>query len=1038
MSPKHTIAALLLLLCSLSPDVEGRIVLSGDYIETLEGPPYDDVKVFVGDDLEIFFVNCVDNEIALVTDEKYVDNCVLLNGETYIQTGGRGLSYKFSDSGDFYFACISECENGEKVRISADFTRPSIALFIGALLSTICILALIYTYKHYRTLQKHPGSLVYYRSLSDLGFSLVFLVQYAMPPQDDCAMFSFILQFCALSSELWFLTLSIDMFMSLTNPFTNYKLNRKLYHCYTWSFSFLFACILIISGEYGMSPLKICWTKDQGENTFNIYSWSLFFVPLGIIYMISLAALAFGWIRLRHGMPQTYHHREKVQKQTAGYVLGFALYWSVLSVLYAIAFQTSNFDDERGLNGVIQFLIGARGVVTLAVWLRLHNLRTAFHESLMLDEDDDVDFDTSPQMNMALRSEMLISLRTGVREAVTRMQDFMDIYGSSSQRCPVSEMHVHVHKSSTKKRVLCRIGGSEYQFSEEGLLVQKPKPGQAGSQDGHLLPFKPDVELGCPGGVLSRKGTSSRRQSSAAQLEYKAGWMFKKGQQISVGSGWKRRWFVLKDGILNYYMLPPKPGSIEPRRMRGTVVLKGAKIRLGDRGDKGEKEKLRLTVEGMGRTIVLQPDSDAEREAWFSALKSAVAEWDDPLQASRDVITHTFQLVDYAPATFSALRRLFGVTDEDYLDSISKPIRERFSEGASGAFLYFSADNKYIVKTCEEAEQRFLVSIVDNYLSYMQSNPNTLITRFYGCYSLHIYNTAFSFVVQENIFRLCKNLNIRYDLKGSWVARNGSMPQIGKVVACRDCGQRYRYGDKVDCPLRVGGHEPNTVLKDNDLHHKIILGTERAQIAREQIKSDAEFLCSQNILDYSLLVGVTNVRQEVTRLPSTEDTEMPGVPHGTIVFPEDEAESVVDGVLLEMTPSDDEGGSDRGVEVDLGGDGLMMSPLSNAKGDSPPKTTTPKRMSTMLVGGVPHAPQPLSTFVPFFQRDGGGMHAPALVGPGVYYCGIIDVLQEWNFRKKFEYWFKVFLGKDRTGLSVQEPKVYAERFAKQMHRIISD
>jgi hypothetical protein len=38
------------------------------------------------------------------------------------------------------------------------------------------------------------------------------------------------------------------------------------------------------------------------------------------------------------------------------------------------------------------------------------------------------------------------------------------------------------------------------------------------------------------------------------------------------------------------------------------------------------------------------------------------------------------------------MRRLSGISSEDYVKSLSKTTKERFSEGASGAFLYFSED----------------------------------------------------------------------------------------------------------------------------------------------------------------------------------------------------------------------------------------------------------------------------------------------------------------------------------------------------------
>lgn len=59
----------------------------------------------------------------------------------------------------------------------------------------------------------------------------------------------------------------------------------------------------------------------------------------------------------------------------------------------------------------------------------------------------------------------------------------------------------------------------------------------------------------------------------------------------------------------------------------------------------------------------------------------------------------------------------------------------------------------------------------------------------------------------------------------------------------------------------------------------------------------------------------------------------------------------------------------------------------------------------------------------------GGMHAGLVEGPGTYYFGIIDVLQEWNWQKKLERWFKVsVLRCDPEGVSCIESKKYAKRF----------
>jgi hypothetical protein len=66
------------------------------------------------------------------------------------------------------------------------------------------------------------------------------------------------------------------------------------------------------------------------------------------------------------------------------------------------------------------------------------------------------------------------------------------------------------------------------------------------------------------------------------------------------------------------------------------------------------------------------------------------------------------------------------------------------------------------------------------------------------------------------------------------------------------------------CRYTVSGiHEPNIILKDNDLKFKIRLPFDIAVNVIEQLRCDAEFLSSLGIMDYSLLLGVHNTEYEV-------------------------------------------------------------------------------------------------------------------------------------------------------------------------------
>ena len=56
------------------------------------------------------------------------------------------------------------------------------------------------------------------------------------------------------------------------------------------------------------------------------------------------------------------------------------------------------------------------------------------------------------------------------------------------------------------------------------------------------------------------------------------------------------------------------------------------------------------------------------------------------------------------------------------------------------------------------------------------------------------------------------------------------------------------------CPYTVSGeHEPNVILKDNDIKYKIRLPRHTTENLLTQIRSDADFLYSIGVMDYSLL-----------------------------------------------------------------------------------------------------------------------------------------------------------------------------------------
>lgn len=55
----------------------------------------------------------------------------------------------------------------------------------------------------------------------------------------------------------------------------------------------------------------------------------------------------------------------------------------------------------------------------------------------------------------------------------------------------------------------------------------------------------------------------------------------------------------------------------------------------------------------------------------------------------------------------------------------------------------------------------------------------------------------------------------------------------------------------------------------------------------------------------------------------------------------------------------------------------------------------------------------------------------------IYFIGIIDILQAWNFQKKLERFFKVYFRcKNANGISCVNPNKYSSRFLERVEGIL--
>lgn len=122
--------------------------------------------------------------------------------------------------------------------------------------------------------------------------------------------------------------------------------------------------------------------------------------------------------------------------------------------------------------------------------------------------------------------------------------------------------------------------------------------------------------------------------------------------------------------------------------------------------------------------------------------------------------------------------------DDICFEAISKSLNPRSNAdqifktgeaaGASGSFFFFSHDRRFIVKTMGNGELQLLLSILPHLHKHLKKNPNSLLSRIYGVYTVEMKDyEKVNLILMGNTLRFDNKNDITriYDLKGSMFNR---------------------------------------------------------------------------------------------------------------------------------------------------------------------------------------------------------------------------------------------------------------------------
>lgn len=195
------------------------------------------------------------------------------------------------------------------------------------------------------------------------------------------------------------------------------------------------------------------------------------------------------------------------------------------------------------------------------------------------------------------------------------------------------------------------------------------------------------------------------------------------------------------------------------------------------------------------------------------------------------------------------------------LQQSSRLLRESVSEGASGSFFYWvkhpdGRDTGYIVKQVTHREKDVLMSILPAYKEHVQRRNGASLLQYLSCHSMRLrwqWAGKVYFVVMRNFFPIRPQLC--FDLKGATANRRAlkawQLHQSNTVAGMYDTLRDWEWMD-------IG------MTTDMDSSDRAVLW--------ETLSADTELLVRQNILDYSLLIGI--YRPPATLIPQQKREQM--------------------------------------------------------------------------------------------------------------------------------------------------------------------
>eukprot|EP01065_Artemidia_motanka_P051020 TRINITY_DN8868_c2_g1_i1.p1 TRINITY_DN8868_c2_g1~~TRINITY_DN8868_c2_g1_i1.p1 ORF type:complete len:936 (+),score=197.51 TRINITY_DN8868_c2_g1_i1:97-2904(+) len=641
-----------------------------------------------------------------------------------------------------------------------------------SIVASVCGLGLMMR----RGMWRWPATLAVFRTLSHMMLAVVVLVQSMYLLINDETLCNraviFATQFSLWSATGWYLCISISFYKSVADPFKRPQSLAPVYHTLVWLAALGTAAGAASQGGKYHSDFQLCWLSSNRPDISST-DWGLFWAWLGVCLLGSWILIALTMLKLRQSyVRQTLGPRREGLKQMQVWTTAFAVHWGIIAFLWHLswAMERRQQSDWAG-SGRQDVMIQKEG------WAE--TFAAVFSALGLVD---------------GLSWVVVLARR---RIVLTRQ---FDGHGRVALRTsPIeSTQPTHDIRNGTPLLVVADLG----EWTKVALI---PEEGDATFLEGFVKTHN----------LVTSWEEPSPAASSKADVD---------GHEECLRETWNEDMLQpylpcddLSDALRNEFILAITAGirSVNSKGLGKTAL---------------DTRVIDMTELRRESQIKMQEGVLTKGDEYRGEMESRVDGFEQSSGRSSN-------FVSYAPRVFQTLRKHWGVHLDSYTESVdgkSRSFHKRnFSEGRSGGFFFFSNDRRLMFKTICAQEHRALLSMLAGYCAHMLQHES-VICRFYGCYSLQLYGQTQYVVVMGNVLRTAPGdqLSTVYDLKGSRHGRNGLPAEPGR---------------------RKG------TLKDNDLHTPLYLSADEVRALNSAVERDTRFLADNGIMDYSLLVGVVDI-----------------------------------------------------------------------------------------------------------------------------------------------------------------------------------